>query len=78
MLTPTTKAPGMEAAIEEQYRSTGWSSRKESIEKGVCVQCGQPAKDFREEKCVREYQISGLCQTCQDEIFTPGGEDGQT
>lgn len=41
----------------------------------VCVPapigCGQPVGPFRDELSAREYQISGLCQKCQDSIFGP-------
>jgi hypothetical protein len=36
-----------------------------------CVSCGKPADNFRDELSQREYNISQLCQTCQDDIFCP-------
>lgn len=36
------------------------------------IGCGQPATTFMDELSKKEYQISGLCQNCQDEIF--GGQ----
>ena len=39
---------------------------------GQCVKCGFPhnlRSDFRDALSHKEYGISGLCQTCQDEIF---------
>ena len=49
-------------------------SRKEAIEKGICLQCREPAL----EKCYsnagrREFFISGLCEKCFDKMF---GEEG--
>ncbi len=43
---------------------------REAIEKGICVDCKEPALA----KCYsdagrREYPISGLCETCFDRIF---------
>ena len=34
-----------------------------------CVCCGKSATEFRDEISKREYQISSLCQHCQDEVF---------
>ena len=34
-----------------------------------CVCCGKAATEFRDEISKREYQISSLCQHCQDEVF---------
>lgn len=39
-----------------------------------CVMCGKPADNFRDELSQREYNISQLCQTCQDLIFCPFDE----
>ena len=36
---------------------------------GLCVKCGHKANTFRSSKAADEYQISGYCDTCQDEIF---------
>ena len=34
-----------------------------------CVCCGKNATEFRDEISKREYQITSLCQKCQDEAF---------
>lgn len=34
-----------------------------------CVSCGKSAGIFKDERYKREYQISGLCDACQDEVF---------
>ena len=34
-----------------------------------CVCCGKAADTFRDELSRREYQISCLCQVCQDSVF---------
>lgn len=41
--------------------------------KGLCPFCGRKIEpsEFRDEISRREYQISGLCQKCQDKIFQP-------
>jgi hypothetical protein len=35
-----------------------------------CVTCGKRADLFRDSLSVKEYHISGMCQICQDEIFS--------
>jgi len=36
----------------------------------VCVLCGNPADQFSDLDSAQEFEISGLCQHCQDEIFS--------
>jgi hypothetical protein len=44
-----------------------------AIDKNVCISppigCGKPATIFRDRLSEKEYNISGLCQECQDKIF---------
>ena len=35
----------------------------------ICVVCHGPADVFDDEESMKEYQISGLCQKCQDKTF---------
>jgi len=46
-------------------------SPAEAKEKGVCVTCGNKIKmgDFKDRISIKEYEISGLCQKCQDDTF---------
>lgn len=47
----------------------------EAREKGVCLECNQPAlPNCYSETGIREYKISGLCEKCFDKI-TGGDED---
>lgn len=42
----------------------------QALEKGVCIDCRRSvANTFKDGLSVREYQISGLCQRCQDKVF---------
>lgn len=36
---------------------------------GICPLCEQPAVAFRDEISVKEHEITGLCQSCQDDLF---------
>jgi len=41
----------------------------EALQNNLCVSCHHPAGEFRDPLSAKEYNISGLCQTCQDSIF---------
>ena len=41
----------------------------EKIEKKICPICNNPIGEFKDRLSRKEYEISGMCQTCQDEIF---------
>ena len=49
------------------------AKRQEAIMLGFCALppfgCGKPVTGFSDELSAREYKISGLCQTCQNEVF---------
>jgi len=58
----------------DQYQeniSIAFFGRSVSLAKAgnQCVCCGKSATEFRDEISKREYQISTLCQTCQDKVF---------
>ena len=43
--------------------------RREHIRRDNCVTCGGRAAVFKNALSAREFEISGLCQTCQDRTF---------
>ena len=51
--------------------AVGFTAHVEAIEKGLCPICRKPIKEqqFRDKKSVHEFEISGMCQNCQDQIF---------
>ncbi len=63
------KSPEMIAALDKMSLSMYGRSRSESIAAKVCVACGVSADKFDDLISRREYQISGLCQKCQDDSF---------
>ncbi len=69
MAEPSQKAKEIEELIDSHAKKSFGRTRTESIRADVCVFCGNPAKDFRDELSRREFTISGACQKCQDEIF---------
>lgn len=42
---------------------------QEALEKKICVKCRKEAKEFKDMPSEKEYWISALCQSCQDEFF---------
>ena len=44
-------------------------TQKEAEKEGVCLYCGEKVKEFKAEINKKEYEISGMCQKCQDEFF---------
>ena len=47
----------------------------EDIRNKKCPTCGGDIGEFRDEISKREYEISGMCQKCQDSVY--GGGDIQ-
>lgn len=41
----------------------------EYMKENTCWCCGKTADNFKDEISLREFKISGLCQSCQDDIF---------
>lgn len=61
------KSPEVKALVEKMFPGTG-----KAIAEGRCPMCGQEITEFRNALSQREYEISGMCQHCQDSVF---GED---
>jgi Zn-dependent M32 family carboxypeptidase len=57
---------------KRNLKALGFDKEVERVEKGQCPFCGSDKvnrEDFRDEQSFREFQLSGLCQACQDEAF---------
>ncbi len=67
--TPTEKNPVLDAVTSELMGK----DRRTTIGNGGCMTCDKAynltAEDFRDALSIREYQISGMCQECQDSVF---------
>jgi len=44
-------------------------SRRQAHKKSACCKCGGDAKKFKDSVSVKEYSITGWCQTCQDDFY---------
>ena len=69
MVSPTPKDPSVEAVLSA---ITG-RDRVSTIRGNGCVfvelSPGTHSTEFRDELSKKEYSISGLCQSCQDDVF---------
>lgn len=53
-------------------RAAGFGKAVEDIENGICPICNMivDVNGFKDDISKREFKISGMCQACQDEIFS--------
>lgn len=63
------KTPEMERFLDEMSEQMFGRRRSASKSAKICVMCGGDATEFRNELSRKEYEISGLCQRCQDAVF---------
>lgn len=67
-MKPSNKSPDMEKFLENIF------GRTTAIRSNKCIPapvgCGKPIQGFRDDMSEHEYTISGLCQNCQDTVFT--------
>jgi len=68
-MRPSSKNP----AIDKWLSDIMGVDRVTTIRKDRCVSCktsvNNVENDFRDALSLREYSISGLCQTCQDKTY---------
>ena len=59
---------------EKIMREAGFGENFDLVQVGKCGICAKEVKigSFRNQISLEEYQISGICQGCQDSVF---GED---
>lgn len=63
------KNGGLQDAIDAAAKSFFGRTLKEAKARNICVVCGCRTYGFRDQESIREYEISGLCQKCQDKTF---------
>jgi hypothetical protein len=72
------KATDKNPTIDALLSSLMGKDRSEVIRLGKCMTCdrvGNTHTSFRDDLSRKEYQISGMCQRCQDDIFGADEED---
>lgn len=69
------KTAEMDAALDGITDKLFGRSRTECLNTGVCVTCGGEVAGFKDAFSRGEYDISGMCQLCQDAVFGGDCED---
>jgi hypothetical protein len=62
---------------KEIMRAAGFGKEVDAVEAGVCPLCGNKidvATEFKDDLSREEYAVSGMCQSCQDDVFAIEGE----
>ena len=61
----------LQSFVDDFTEKNFGKSQTEAKEQNICVCCHNEIKDedFRDDKSRKEYDISGLCQKCQDDTF---------
>ena len=65
-MEPSYKSPAMDLFLSKLARK----SREIQIASNLCMVCDGDATSFRDTLSETEYTISGMCQICQDLLFT--------
>ena len=79
-ITPSWKSDTMNGELDllSQIIWNG-KDRRTCIEEGICLTCddakGIKATSFRDDISRKEYAISAMCQSCQDDVFGHGEPD---
>jgi hypothetical protein len=62
----------MDEDRKSRMRKLGFDKEIDRIEKGECPFCGKkidPNTEYRDRLSRKEYELSGMCQKCQDQTF---------
>lgn len=63
------KQPTAKEELAEEKVNEFTIIKKEAIVESFCSMCGGKCGDFKNEESLKEHDLSGMCQTCQDKIF---------
>jgi len=63
------KSAAMKELLDEFGVRIFGISRTEALSKNICIMCKEPAGQFRTVISAKEYNLSALCQSCQDKTF---------
>ena len=50
-------------------KQAGFDEEMKLVEDEKCPICKKEITEFKDELSRKEYEISGMCQQCQDDIF---------
>jgi len=67
------RSEALQDLLDGMLKSIGGVSHEESKTMGICVFCKAEIKmgDFRDDLSIKEFNISRMCQSCQDKVFSP-------
>lgn len=68
-MKPSEKSAAMNRALNQLSTDLFGREREQFIQDECCVVCGEAIGRFRNNISLKEYQISGMCQVCQDKTF---------
>jgi hypothetical protein len=60
---------------ESIMREAGLDKEVDRAKAGLCPRCKQKPGPCKDALSRREFEISGLCQACQDIVFAPPQEE---
>ena len=62
---------------EAIMQAAGFGDRLALVKQGKCPLCAKEInfRDFKDMLSAKEFEISGMCQACQDETFAEPEED---
>jgi len=63
------KSKTIQVYVDKLSKNLFGEGLSQSLRDRTCVNCGKKILGFRDKLSEREYEISGFCQECQDEIF---------
>lgn len=74
---PIQRSPEMQRAFDQISKALGGETVANAQAEARCHHCKKRITEFRTDVSRREYQISGLCQSCQDIAFAPPEDEGE-
>lgn len=69
------KNPVIQNCIDNFQEAFFGIGMTEAKKKGICVTCKAKVTGFSKDIYQLEYEISGMCEKCQREVFTAPSED---
>lgn len=56
--------------MNEKIMDSIFPNTSQRIKDKICPLCEKQIGDFKDELSKKEYKISGMCQKCQDDMFS--------
>jgi hypothetical protein len=69
------KSPEMEKFLENFSKNFLAQPRSKAFRTNTCVRCKMEATTFRDGTSKKDYEITGMCQSCQDGFYSKAEAD---